>query len=386
VVSGQYLSFLTTGHRPLTTNKMLELVLANLRVRPFRTLISVIGVALGVVLVILFTGLARGMTNDMARRASNWKAEIVFTRAGAMEMTSSNTPVSTAYAERLMQIEGVKSTVPVIRYVTPNTKGRWGIQQLDGVDWQPFSEMNDMQIVEGRGPAANNEVIFDERQMREDNVKLGDEIELFGGKQYKIVGVFAPPSGSRIKMSLAAMQDALQTNKCTYILVKLKDGANTDEVAARINEELPGNKINLTRDLVIDAQERVPALNLFLKVLVGLGAFVSTIFVLLSMYTTITERRKEIGILKSLGASKSFIIRVIEGEAFLIGVLGVIVGFAVSLIASYAIGRGFELQFEFSRNWILTAIAIAVGGSLFGALYPAWKASTIDPVEVMVNE
>ena len=149
---------------------------------------------------------------------------------------------------------------------------------------------------------------------------------------------------------------------------------------------MPGNKINLTRDLIIDAQERIPALNLFLKVLVGLGAFVSTIFVLLSMYTTITERRKEIGILKSLGASKPFIIRVIEGEAFMIGVFGVILGFAVSFLASYVIEKSFDLQFEFSRNWILTAIAIAVGGSLFGALYPAWKASTIDPVEVMVNE
>jgi putative ABC transport system permease protein len=365
---------------------MLELVLANLRVRPFRTAISIIGVALGVILVILFTGLARGMTNDMARRASNWKAEIVFTRPGAMELTSSNTPVSTAYAERLLQIEGVQSTVPVIRYITPNPKGRWGVVNLDGVDWAPFAAMNDMQLVEGRAAVANDEVIFDERQMREDNAKLGDEVEIFGGRKYKIVGVFSPPSGARIKMSLAAMQEALQTNKCTYILVKIKDGALPEEVAARINTELPGNKINLTRDLIIDAQERVPALNTFLRVLVGLGAFVSTIFVLLSMYTTITERRKEIGILKSLGASKSFIIRVIEGEAFLIGVLGVVLGFVISFIASYAISKGFELQFEFSRNWILTAIAIAVGGSLFGALYPAWKASTIDPVEVMVNE
>ena len=366
---------------------MFELVLANLRVRPFRTLISIIGVALGVVLVVLFTGLARGMTNDMARRASNWKAEIVFTRPGAMEMTSANASVSTAYAPRLEAIEGVQSAVPVYRYVTPTQKGRWGIQQLDGVDWPPFAAMNDIKIIEGRAPAAIDEVVFDERQMREDKAKLGDEIELFGGRKYKIVGVFAPPSSSRIKMSLAAMQTALENpNKCTYILVKIKDDAQVEQVAARINEALPGNKINLTRDLIIDAQERIPALSLFLKVLVGLGAFVSTIFVLLSMYTTITERRKEIGILKSLGASKSFIIRVIEGEAFLIGVLGVVLGFVVSFLASYAIGKGFELKFEFSSNWMLTAIAIAVGGSLFGALYPAWKASTIDPVEVMVNE
>lgn len=365
---------------------MFELVLANLRVRPFRTLISIIGVALGVILVVLFTGLAKGMTDDMAKRASNWKAEIVFTRPGAMELTSSNASVSTTYAERLLSIEGVASTVPVIRQITPNSKQRWGIQQIDGVDWQPFAEMNGMQIVQGRAATANDEVILDERYVQDNNVKLGDKVEVFG-KDYTAVGVFSPPSGARIKMSLAAMQEALEVpNKSTYILVKIKDGTNVDEVAARINQELPGNKIQLTRDLIIDAQDRIPGLNTFLKVLVGLGAFVSTIFVLLSMYTTITERRKEIGILKSLGASKGFIIKVIEGEAFLIGILGVLLGFAVAFLGSALISRFFELAFEFSQGWIITAIVIAIGGSLFGALYPAWRASAIDPVEVMANE
>jgi len=66
--------------------------------------------------------------------------------------------------------------------------------------------------------------------------------------------------------------------------------------------------------------------------------------------------------------------------------LGVILGFLVAFVASYFIGREFALAFEFSTNWILTAIAIAIGGSLFGALYPAWRAAGIDPVEVMVNE
>jgi putative ABC transport system permease protein len=346
----------------------------------------VTGVALGVVLVVLYTGLARGMTNDMARRAANWKAEIVFTRPGAMELQSSNASVSTTYAQRLLEIEGVQSTVPVIRYVTPDTSGRWGIKQIDGVEWAPFAEMNGMELVDGRAATANNEVILDERQMRDDNVKLGDKLPLFG-RDYEVVGVFSPPSGSRIKMSLAAMQDALEApGKCTYILVKLKDGVDVDAVAGRINEVLPGNKINLTRDLIIDAQDRIPGLDTFLRVLVGLGAFVSTIFVLLSMYTTVTERRKEIGILKSLGASKAFIVRTIEGEAFMIGVLGVLLGLVVAAAASIGIGRGFDLAFEFSTGWVITAIVIAVAGSLFGALYPALRAAAIDPVEVMANE
>ena len=155
-------------------------------------------------------------------------------------------------------------------------------------------------------------------------------------------------------MSLAAMQDALQTDKCTYILVKLKDGADADAVAARINEALPGNKINLTRDLVIDAQERIPGLNTFLSVLVGLGAFVSTIFVLLSMYTTdhrTPQRDRHSQIARCVDG---FIIKTIEGEAFMIGVLGVAIGTASSLAASSrsSAERVSSLAFEFSPGWI----------------------------------
>ena len=146
-------------------------------------MISVIGVALGVILVVLFTGLARGMTTDMAKRATNWKAEIVFSRAGGMEFTSSNMNVDTAYVEKLRAIDGVASAVPVGRYITPNTKGRFGVLQLDGVDWEPFAAMNEMRLVAGRGATAVNEVILDARQFREDKVSLGDEIELFGGKK-----------------------------------------------------------------------------------------------------------------------------------------------------------------------------------------------------------
>jgi len=361
---------------------MLELVLANLRARPLRTLISVLGVALGVILVMLFTGLTEGISDDMARRSANWKAEIVFTRDGAMELTSSTMNVSTGYEKRLREIEGVETTVAVGRY-----KGRWGIQHLEGVEWESFAAMNEMKIIAGRPAETTNEVVVDERQMRDDKLKVGDTISLFGDQEYKLVGVYSPPSGARIKMTLQSMQEILEApNRATYILVKLKPGADPEKVAARIDSELPGNKINLTRNLIIDAQDRVPGLSLFLRTLVGLGAFVSTVFVLLSMYTTITERRKEIGILKSLGASRMFIVRVIEGEALMIGVLGIVFGGILSIVSAQLIWTLFELPFKYDTNWIVTAVVIALVGSLVGALYPAWRASGIDPVEVMVNE
>src|SRR6266540_5416826 len=84
-----------------------NLVVSNIRQRPIRTLVSVAGVALGVCLVMLFTGLARGMSNDLQRRASNVRAEIIFTRPGAMLLSGTTANLSTKYIERLKQIAGV---------------------------------------------------------------------------------------------------------------------------------------------------------------------------------------------------------------------------------------------------------------------------------------
>src|SRR6267378_2083929 len=88
--------------------RMESLVTANLRQRPLRSLVSVAGVALGVALIMLFTGLARGMSGDLQRRSSNVRAEIIFTRPGALELTSSSANLSTKYVERVQAIEGVE--------------------------------------------------------------------------------------------------------------------------------------------------------------------------------------------------------------------------------------------------------------------------------------
>ena len=153
---------------------MFELVLANLKTRPFRTLISITGVAIGVVLIVLFTGLANGMANDMIKRSANWNAEIVFTRPGAMNLGSSNMSVSTTYAERLLEIDGVKTVLPVGQYIKTNPNESWGFQRLDGVEWSVFSAMNGMKITRGVPAVGDQEVVVDEHHMRKQNYKLGD--------------------------------------------------------------------------------------------------------------------------------------------------------------------------------------------------------------------
>ena len=365
---------------------MESLVTANVRQRPVRAIVSAAGVALGVCLVMLFTGLARGMSNDLQRRSQNLKAEIIFTRSSGTELMSTTASLPVQYAERLREIDGVSMAVPAIRYVSQGGKG-FGFEQVEGVDWNEFAAMNEMTLVSGRAPEAVDEVVVDEAKAKSNNLSIGSEIRLFGNQPYKVTGIYSPEAGPRVKMSLAAMQDALEApGKCTWIYVKLKDPSRAVEMAKLIDQRLEGNKLQLTRDIVTNIEKSIPYLGVFLRTLVGLSAVVSMLVVMLAMYTTITERTKEIGILKAMGASRAFIVGEIEKEAVLISVGGVVAGFAISFLAAYLIQSAYGLLFEYSWAWALTAAAIGMLGGALGALYPAVRAANLDAVSALAYE
>ena len=363
-----------------------NLVTSNIRQRPIRTLVSVAGIALGVSLVMLFTGLARGMSNDLQRRASNVRAELIFMRPGAVQLTTATANLDTRYVDRLKAIEGVEEALPLIRYFFQGSGGI-GLEQIDGVDWDGYARMNGINMVSGRGPQGLNEVVIDETKARNNNLQVGGSLKPFGTDEYRIVGIYSPESGARVKMSLEAMQQALEVpGKATLIFVKLRNPDQLEEVAARIDRELPGNTIQATRDVFTSFEKTIPYLGVFLRVLVGLAAVVSALVVMLAMYTTITERTREIGILKAMGASRGYIVGIIEKEAMLISVIGLIAGFAVSLAAGYFIHKTYGLVFEYSWRWALVAAAIGLVGGALGALYPAWRASNLDPVNALAYD
>jgi putative ABC transport system permease protein len=363
-----------------------SLVTSNIRQRPIRTLVSVVGIALGVSLIMLFTGLARGMSNDLQRRASNVRAELIFMRPGAVQLTGTTANLDTRYADRLKAIEGVEDALPVIRQFVSGNKGI-GLEQIDGVDWDGYSRMNGLRIVAGRSIQNLNEVVIDETKARNNNYRVSDKIKPFGTQEYVIAGIYNPESGARVKMSLAALQEALEAaNKCTFIFVKVRNPDHLQEVITRIDKELPGNTIQPTAEVFTSFEKSIPYLGVFLRVLVGLAAIVSALVVMLAMYTTITERTREIGILKAMGASRGYIVGIIEKEAVFISLIGLLAGFAVSLLAGFLIHRVYGLQFEYSWGWAVTAAAIGLFGGVLGALYPAWRASNLDPVNALAYD
>ena len=104
------------------------------------------------------------------------------------------------------------------------------------------------------------------------------------------------------------------------------------------------------------------------------------------MYTAVMERTREIGILKSLGASKLYIVNAILRETALLAVGGIIVGIAVSYAASLGISKRTTLPVQITLNWLMYATIIAIIGAIAGAIYPAFKAAQKDPIDALAYE
>ncbi|MFN0108423.1 MAG: ABC transporter permease [Blastocatellia bacterium] len=359
-----------------------SLVTSNIRQRPMRTLISVAGVALGVVLIVLNTGLVEGMLNDRINRERNIGAEIQFGRDASLLTPASRNPVDVRYVDHLRKIEGVKQVSPYGLYVQSGNSGL-GIELVEGVEFASYSAITGIKIVEGRVLQSDGEVLIDDYKAQHGKLKVGSEIQVFGNKM-KVAGIYSPSAGARMKVSLAEMQRLLGAeNKCFSILVKVKEPDKQAEVQQRIDAELPGNKVILTRDLGLGGGREIPGIKGFVRAVLVLSVIVSALVILLAMYTTITERTREIGILKSLGAPKSYIIGVIEKEALAISLIGVVIGLVISLIAGAVMERVTTLQLEFTWSWILRAGLIGMGAGALGALYPAIRAANKDAVQAL---
>jgi putative ABC transport system permease protein len=132
----------------------------------------------------------------------------------------------------------------------------------------------------------------------------------------------------------------------------------------------------------------VAGLKEFIYVIMGIGVMIGFAVVCLSMYMAVLQRTREIGILKSLGASKSFILRIILAEALVMGVGGTVLGIAMSYGAYWLIKTlvPASIPMVIVPEWWLIAGAITLVGTGFGALYPGLSAARHDPIEALAYE
>ncbi|HEX8473824.1 MAG TPA: ABC transporter permease [Pyrinomonadaceae bacterium] len=364
-----------------------NLVLSNISHRPARTFVSVLGVALGVLLVVFTVGLAHGILRERGRREAGVGAEIMVRGAGTFGMSGAQPfALDVARADEIRQVEGVRATAAIGQNTVGSDSG-FGMRIIDGIPFDDYARLSGMRIVEGQPLTGGDQAIADTTWKEQRKAKLGDPVQIYD-RPFRLVGFYEPSGGGRIKIPLSTMQEQVGVEaRATTVLVACTNPAEQETVAARIHERFPDDQIIFTRDLPeFYATAAVPALNVFISVIVGVAASISILVILLAMYTTVTERTRQIGVLKSLGMPNTTIAWVIEQEALLVSVLGVVLGLILTYLARFAIMRTTSLTVDIEPRWVLIALLIGLLGGTLGALYPALRAARQDAVEALSYE
>ena len=365
-----------------------SLVFSNMMHRPARTIVSVLGIGIGVLLIAFTIGLANGSLRERAKREANVGAEIMFRPSGSIGLTGSDgMRLSVPLVEEVRKVEGVADVVPIGQNSVRARDGITGSRLIDGVPYDEYSRVSGLQIVQGRAFVNDrDEMMSDTAWLANRKLRLGDHFEIYE-RNFEIVGTYEPSVGARIKIPLSTMQAQLAAEgKASLFLIKVKDGFTAETVGSALQEQFPNYQILRTSELEELYMQGIPALNVFLDVVIAVAGGISALIILLTMYTTVTERTRQIGVLKSLGMSNLKIALNILWEALLITLCGVIFGVLTTYVLKLVLQKWTTMQVEIDPQLLVNILIVGLVSGTIGALYPGLRAARLDAVEALNYE
>jgi putative ABC transport system permease protein len=363
-----------------------EIIVSNLLKRPVRTAVSVLAVGMEVMLILVILGLVDGIKTDSAMQAQGVGADIMLQPPGAqMFLGLSQNVMAEELAPAIADLEGVEHVAPVVTQF--NTQG--GFDLVYGIDPSTYDQMSGgLNYLEGRVFQKPDEIVVDDVYADSENIGVGDTIELLN-HSFVVSGIVASGRGARLYMGLEAAQEMTgDVGQVSLLYITVTDRDAVASVIDRIQTALPEYKITqMSEFLSLMLSRSHPALDAFLTAVVGVAVTIGLLVIFLSMYTTISERTREIGILRSMGASRGFVVKLILNEAAVLATVGVLAG----LLASVAVSRFVPAVYPtimilIQGRWILYATVLAILSALFGAIYPSFRAASQDPVEALAYE
>ncbi|MGA9882851.1 MAG: FtsX-like permease family protein [Candidatus Acidiferrales bacterium] len=354
--------------------------------RPVRTAITVIAVAVEVTLVIIVVGLTSGLLHDYAKRTEGIGADIMVQPPSAsIFMAFSGAPMPIAIDDKLRDLNYVQAVAPVlIQFNSVN-----GLDLVYGIEPNTFRQVSGGFVYyEGHGLTEPNDILVDDVYARAKHVEVGQTLHLLG-HDFHVSGIIEHGKGARLFVLMSTLQEMSgATGKASIFFVKCDRADHIPAVMNEIGELLPRYEIRSIKDYMsLMTSTNMPGLGAFIDVMIGIAVCIGFLVIFLSMYTTIIERTREIGVLKSLGASKAYIIQIFLSETALLCFGGALAGVGLSYLMRLIFLRIYpSLTILITFRWILIAAAIALLGGLLGASYPAWLASRRDPVEALAYE
>jgi putative ABC transport system permease protein len=361
------------------------MVLRNLFHRPLRTTVSVLAVAVEVTLVIVIVGLTSGMVQETAKRIEGVGADVMVQPPSASVLLAfSGAPMPVRIADRLQELDYVQAVAPVLLQFNSN-----GVEMVYGIESESFRAVsNGFVFLAGQDMAGPDDMLVDDWAARSKGLKPGDTYRLLD-HDFRVTGIVEHGKGSRIFVPLATLQELSGAReRASLFFLKSTRPDRTAAVMDQIRAILPRHEIRPLKEfLSLMTSTTIPGLDAFVRSMIALAVAIGFLVILLSTYSTVIERTRDIGVLKSIGASWVYIARALLGETVLICLAGILLGIGASYLTRAVFLSALPtLSILITSEWIIRAALIALAGGLLGAGYPAWVANRKDVVEALAYD
>lgn len=396
--------------------KFRSLIFKNIFRNKSRSALTIFGIAIGVAAVIglglLTEGLPSSTQNALTAGAADFSviAKTNDTEGGPGGGMGGQQLISQDYVSQIQKISGVNSAVGVLRTMTnldnsstsnsstsnsssqSSTGDFRSMTTLIGIDKNSLS-MDDIVITNGTVFSGENEVILGKNAAERSNKTIGNTISI-SNQTFKIVGIYETGNfqdDSGIVMSIDKLQNLTgNTGKISLILVKAENGTDTSKLATTI-----GNKYSneLTTSTSLSGMDRMnQGLNVINTAVWGislLAVLIGGIITVITMMKAVSERTREIGVLRAIGWTRKRIIKMIIGESILLSLIAIVIGMmvgigVVEILSTTQMLSG--LSPSYSVLLFLKGVFVALLLGIIGGVYPAYKASKLEPTEALRYE
>lgn len=408
----------------------LKSAVIGLQTNKVRSTLTILGIVIGIASIILMMSIGRGAENLILNEISGFGAETIIIRPGQEPKGPTDiaeTLFSDSLKKRDLELLKKKSNVPHLVNIMPAIIVP-GSVSYEGETYRPTIFGGSAEFfASGYNLYPEKGILFDEQDIKEraSVVVIGSKVkkELFGDsdavgkyikikdKKFRVVGVFAEKGQSSLvnfdELAIVPYTTAqsylLGINHFHEIIVEIDKPENIARSVLDIEDTLRASH-NITdpdKDdfFVVTMQAAVEqiktiigALTVFLSSVVAIALVVAGVGVMNIMLVSVTERTREVGLRKALGATNSDILTQFLIEAMILtgigGIIGVVIGALLSFLTAFALTNFVGLQWDFTFPVSVAILSIVVStlvGLIFG-LYPAWKASKKSPIEALRYE
>lgn len=365
--------------------------------RPLRALLTLMSVTIGVgavVAVLLSTSTTRQAQSEMLKAVTgDAQLEIVAGAGGTFD---------DRIISAIRENEGVDVAAPSItRYAAIYFGEKRARTQVLGIDPRIDTKVRSYVLSHGRQPEKLSEILLDRSFAQSLGADLDDEIKIQargGIRAYKLVGMVNPQGvesvslGSAAYMVLPAAQRAFATGRTVnQILVKAKPDTDIVALSDQLQTVVPdGVTVRPPRSGSAMTRESIFATENALLMAIAFAMLIALFIIYNTFQMAVGERRRQLGILRAIGATRKQVEWLILREAIALSILGTVVGCLVGVWGASFLTQATQalLQVQLPRvmlSWPPFAIAavFGIGVSLMGAILPARRASTVSPIEAM---